>query len=245
MPPRPRARQSATLSCSSRRGSQSGRAGKSGPAGPAKQGMRIHRRPATRARLGPACRISGQGTRWHQTAYVSPEREPHCSPHSRPSCCHWPGRWAWSVTQRRRWRTSGHPSPASARMGVELRDPLQQLSAEHLAVGRVLPAAQLRDRQRLAVGAWLCLRLARCLRSVWALGSVTFRSEPAGGSCRPRLRGACACGQTGAAVSRGMDVVWSSVQSRASAAVGCHTLTVQDRPTACGGRDGAAAETAS
>jgi len=168
----------------------------------------------------------GQGTRWHQTAYVSPEREPHCSPHSRPSCCHRPGRWAWPVTQRRSLRTSGHPSPASARTGVELRDPLQQLPVEHLAVGRVLPAAQLRDRQRLAVAgvavpAACTLLCGRCGRwAAWRSGPnrrVALVVTPSGGRAPVPKLGRCVMRQ---------DVVWSSVQSRASTAVGCHTLTV-------------------
>src|SRR5215211_5056758 len=45
---------------------------------------RVHRSAPRRLRalIAPPCRHADQGTRWHQAAYVSPEREPHCSPHS-------------------------------------------------------------------------------------------------------------------------------------------------------------------
>jgi hypothetical protein len=156
-----------------------------------------------------ACRQPVNVTCWHQPAYVSPEREPHCSPHSRPSCCHRPGRWAWPVTQRRSLRTSGHPSPASARTGVELRDPLQQLPAEHLAVGRVLPAAQLRDRQRLAV-AGVAVPAACTLLAVGVGAGQRDVQVRTGGWLRSATpSGACAGAQTGRCVTR-QDVVWSS-----------------------------------
>jgi hypothetical protein len=55
------------------------------PAGRPRSRRRTHRRAPTRASMpGASRRKTGQGTRWHQTAYVSPEREPHTSPHRNP-----------------------------------------------------------------------------------------------------------------------------------------------------------------
>jgi hypothetical protein len=86
----PRRQLAHALDCSLRWCSQSGRQINSQPTGRPSSGCSTHRRPATRVRLGPACGISGQGTRWHQTAYVSPEPEPHSGPRTPPQRRHKP-----------------------------------------------------------------------------------------------------------------------------------------------------------